>query len=72
MASSMEGNEVPDHNPAPEPAPPKSVQEMSSAGVEPLKEYIVRDNKFGQLDTSPPLAPIPMIDLSLFSSGGEE
>ena len=68
----MEGNGVPDHNPAMEPAPPKSVQEMSAAGVKPPKEYIVRDNKFSQLDTSLPLAPIPVIDLCLFSSGGEE
>ena len=68
----MEGNGVPGHNSAMEPAPPKSVQKMSAAGVEPPKEYIVRDNKFSQLDTSLPLAPIPVIDLILFSSGGEE
>ncbi|XP_052198708.1 protein SRG1-like isoform X1 [Diospyros lotus] len=68
----MDGNGVPGDNWETEPAPPKSVQEMSAAGVEPPKEYICRDNKFSQLDTSPPLAPIPVIDLSLFSSGGEE
>ena len=68
----MEGNGVPGHNSTTEPAPLKSVQEMFAAGVEPLKEYIVRDNKFSQLKTSPPMAPIPVIDLSLFSFGGEE
>ena len=47
---------------------PKSVQEMSIDGDEPPQQYIVRDNNFGPIDTSPPLAPIPVIDISLFSS----
>ncbi|KAL7189826.1 hypothetical protein ACSBR1_039461 [Camellia fascicularis] len=45
----------------------KTVQEMSKDGDEPPQNYIVRDNTlFGPIDTSPPLALIPVIDISLF------
>ncbi|KAI7987976.1 Protein SRG1 [Camellia lanceoleosa] len=45
----------------------KTAQEMSKDGDEPPQRYIVRDNTlFGPIDTSPPLAPIPVIDISLF------
>ncbi|KAG5550679.1 hypothetical protein RHGRI_015585 [Rhododendron griersonianum] len=47
---------------------PKSVQEMSINGDEPPQPFIVRDDvPFGPVDTSPPLASIPTIDISLFS-----
>ncbi|KAG5559485.1 hypothetical protein RHGRI_009126 [Rhododendron griersonianum] len=47
---------------------PKSVQEMSIKGDEPPQPFIVRDDDpFGPVDTSPPLASIPTIDISLFS-----
>ncbi|XP_058206922.1 protein SRG1-like isoform X1 [Rhododendron vialii] len=47
---------------------PKSVQEMSVNGDDPPQPFIVRDDApFGPVDTSPPLASIPTIDISLFS-----
>ncbi|KAI8549276.1 hypothetical protein RHMOL_Rhmol06G0013100 [Rhododendron molle] len=47
---------------------PKSVQEMSIKGDEPPQPLIVRhDVPFGPVDTSPLLASIPTIDISLFS-----
>lgn len=44
-----------------------SVQEMSMKGDEPPPEYIVKDSKFGAIESSPELGQIPIIDVSLFS-----
>ncbi|KAM1173300.1 hypothetical protein FF1_026033 [Malus domestica] len=45
-----------------------NVQEMSMNGEQPPAEYIVKESKFGSIDSSPPLADeIPIIDISLFS-----
>ncbi|XP_062024953.1 protein SRG1-like [Rosa rugosa] len=44
-----------------------SVQEMSIKGDEPPPEYIVKESKFGAIESSPELGRIPIIDVSLFS-----
>ncbi|TQD95812.1 hypothetical protein C1H46_018554 [Malus baccata] len=45
-----------------------NVQEMSMNGEQPPAEYIVKESRFGSIDSSPPLADeIPIIDISLFS-----
>ena len=44
-----------------------SVQEMSMKGDEPPPEYIVKDSKFGAIESSPELGQIPIIDVNLFS-----
>lgn len=54
-----------------EMAPLKTVHEMSLAGDEPSPGYIVKEGKFGLVDSSPPSAPIPTIDISLLSSDEE-
>ncbi|KAK3039962.1 hypothetical protein RJ639_027152, partial [Escallonia herrerae] len=46
----------------------KTVQQMSIDGDEPALPYIIKENPFGAIDTFPPLAEIPVIDISLFSS----
>ncbi|XP_047339306.1 codeine O-demethylase-like [Impatiens glandulifera] len=46
----------------------KSVKEMSINGDDPPSTYLVRESKFGSIDTSAPTATIPVIDLSLFYS----
>ncbi|KAK6945175.1 Isopenicillin N synthase-like, Fe(2+) 2OG dioxygenase domain [Dillenia turbinata] len=46
----------------------KSVQQMSMDGDEPPERYFVKDGRFGAIDTSPPQASIPIINMSLFSS----
>lgn len=46
----------------------KPVQQMSIDGDQPSQTYTVKDFKFGALETSPPLAPIPIIDISCFLS----
>ncbi|TXG61905.1 hypothetical protein EZV62_013268 [Acer yangbiense] len=45
----------------------KSVDQMSRSGEEPPPEYIVKDSKFGSIETSPPLGPFPVVDLTVFS-----
>ena len=45
----------------------KSVDQMSGSGEEPPPEYIVKDSKFGSIETSPPLGPFPVVDLTVFS-----
>ena len=45
----------------------KSVDQMSGSGEEPPPEYIVKDSKFGSIETSPPLGPCPVVDLTVFS-----
>ncbi|KAH7574357.1 hypothetical protein JRO89_XS03G0286000 [Xanthoceras sorbifolium] len=54
----------PDHHPA---EPNKSVDDMSIKGEEPPPEYIVKDTKFGSIESSPPLGPFPVVDVSVFS-----
>ncbi|XP_050368982.1 protein SRG1-like isoform X2 [Argentina anserina] len=44
-----------------------SVQEMSMKGDEPPPEYIIKESKFGAIESSPELGQIPIIDVSLFS-----
>ncbi|XP_062010558.1 protein SRG1-like [Rosa rugosa] len=44
-----------------------SVQEMSIKGEEPPPQYIVKESKFGAIESSPELGQIPTIDVSLFS-----
>ncbi|KAF7147902.1 hypothetical protein RHSIM_Rhsim03G0252400 [Rhododendron simsii] len=48
-------------------SPPRSVQEISINGGDPPPQFIVRDNPYGPVDTSPRLASLPNIDISLFS-----
>lgn len=48
-------------------SPPSSVQEISMKGDDPPRPFIVRNNVYGSVDTSPPLASIPTIDISIFS-----
>ncbi|XP_059636585.1 protein SRG1-like [Cornus florida] len=48
-----------------EMAPSKSAQELFINGDEPPPRYIVKESNFGSIDSSPPLAPIPTIDVSL-------
>ncbi|KAK2991073.1 hypothetical protein RJ640_010075 [Escallonia rubra] len=45
----------------------KTVQQLSIDGDEPPLPYIIKENTFGAIDTFPPLAEIPVIDISLFS-----
>ncbi|KAI9192813.1 hypothetical protein LWI28_028007 [Acer negundo] len=45
----------------------ESVDQMSRSGEEPPPEYIVKDSKFGSIETSPPLGPFPIVDLTVFS-----
>ena len=45
----------------------KSVEEMSINSEEPPQEYIVKDCSFGSIESSDPLASIPIIDISIFS-----
>lgn len=44
-----------------------SVQEMSMSGDEPPPEYLVKESRFGVIESSPELGQIPIIDVSLFS-----
>ncbi|KAA8535192.1 hypothetical protein F0562_030195 [Nyssa sinensis] len=46
----------------------KSAQEMFIDGDEPPPRYIVKESKFGSIDSSPLSAPIPIIDISLLAS----
>ncbi|KAK6941725.1 Non-hem dioxygenase N-terminal domain [Dillenia turbinata] len=46
----------------------KSAKMMSIDGDEPPERYMVKHGNFGPIDTSPPAAPIPVINMSLFSS----
>ncbi|XP_057514571.1 protein SRG1-like [Actinidia eriantha] len=46
----------------------KTAHEMSIDGDEPPPRYIVKESTFGSIDSSPPLIPIPIIDISLLSS----
>ncbi|XP_071717328.1 protein LATERAL BRANCHING OXIDOREDUCTASE 1-like [Rutidosis leptorrhynchoides] len=46
----------------------KTVQEMAVDGDQPPSTYIVKEFKFGPLETSLPSAPIPIIDMSCFLS----
>lgn len=50
---------------------PKTVHEMFLDGDEPPPRYFVKESKFGLVETSPPSAPIPTIDISLLSSDEE-
>jgi hypothetical protein len=45
----------------------KSVEEMSINGYEPPQEYIVKDCRFGSIESSPSLGSIPVIDISILS-----
>ncbi|KAL6221622.1 hypothetical protein ACLB2K_005018 [Fragaria x ananassa] len=45
-----------------------SVEELSIKGDEPPAEYIVKESKFGGIESSPESGQIPIIDISLFSS----
>ncbi|KAL6221324.1 hypothetical protein ACLB2K_009075 [Fragaria x ananassa] len=44
-----------------------SVEELSIKGDEPPAEYIVKESKFGGIESSPESGQIPIIDISLFS-----
>lgn len=46
----------------------KSVEIMSINGDQPPSEFIVKESQFGSIDTSPPLGPFPVIDISHFSN----
>ncbi|CAI9100898.1 OLC1v1038087C1 [Oldenlandia corymbosa var. corymbosa] len=46
----------------------KNVHKMFLQGSKPPPRYIVKESKFGLVDRSPPLAPIPTINLSLLLS----
>ena len=45
----------------------KSVEEMSINGFEPPQEYIVKDCRFGSIESSASLGSIPIIDISILS-----
>ncbi|XP_044472501.1 probable 2-oxoglutarate/Fe(II)-dependent dioxygenase [Mangifera indica] len=46
----------------------KNVEIMSINGDQPPSEFIVKEFQFGSIDTSPPLGPFPVIDISHFSN----
>lgn len=49
-----------------------NVMEMPINSQEPPGQFIVKETRFGSVDDSPPLASIPIVDLSqLFSSEDE-
>jgi hypothetical protein len=50
----------------------RSIQEMSMDGDEPPSQYLVNGNNFGSKEDSSTLIPIPIIDVSLLSSQGEQ
>jgi hypothetical protein len=51
---------------------PRSIQEMSMDGDEPPSQYLVNGNSFGSKEDSSTFIPIPIIDVSLLSSQGEQ
>ena len=46
----------------------KSLQEMSMNGTEPPPQYFLKENSIKPMDSFLPSDPIPIIDISLFSS----
>ncbi|KAK9060696.1 hypothetical protein SSX86_021402 [Deinandra increscens subsp. villosa] len=55
--------------------PTKTAQQMSMDGDEPPSKYIINNNytdKFGPLETSPPFAQVPIIDIGCFLSSSKQ
>lgn len=50
----------------------KNVVEMPIQSEEPPAQFIVKESRFGSVDGSPPLASIPVVDLSQLSSSQDE
>lgn len=46
----------------------KTIEQMVTHGEQPSSGFIVKETKFGSIESSPPLGPFPVIDMSLFSS----
>lgn len=46
----------------------KTMEQMVTHGEQPSSGFIVKETKFGYIESSPPLGPFPVIDMSLFSS----
>lgn len=46
----------------------KTIEQMVTHGDQPSSEFIVKETKFGSIESSPPLGPFPVIEMSLFSS----
>lgn len=46
----------------------KTIEQLVTHGEQPSSGFIVKETKFGSIESSPPLGPFPVIDMSLFSS----
>ncbi|KAH9805219.1 Fe2OG dioxygenase domain-containing protein [Citrus sinensis] len=46
----------------------KTIEQMVTHSEQPSSGFIVKETKFGSIESSPPLGPFPVIDMSLFSS----
>lgn len=53
--------------------PAKDARQMSMDGDLPPPKYIANNNtKFGPVETSPPFAPVPIINISRLSSSSKQ
>ncbi|KAD6795006.1 hypothetical protein R6Q59_021086 [Mikania micrantha] len=52
--------------------PAKTAQQMAIDGDQPSSKYIFKNTKFGPLETTPPFAPVPIIDIGRFFSSSEQ
>ncbi|KAI3803051.1 hypothetical protein L1987_31199 [Smallanthus sonchifolius] len=52
--------------------PAKTAQQMAVDGDQPPSKYIFNNTKFGPLETSPPFAPVPIIDIGCFFSSSNQ
>ncbi|KAJ0531484.1 putative isopenicillin N synthase [Helianthus annuus] len=54
--------------------PEKTPYQMAIDGDQPSSKYMINNNytKFGSLETSPPFAPVPIIDIGCFVSSSKQ
>lgn len=50
----------------------QTIMEMPTNTEQPPSDYIVKETKFGSIESSPPVGPFPVIDMSLFSQSSSQ